>query len=135
MVMEHINYLAVLVAAIAYMLIGGFWFSPMAFGKQWMKEMKFTKKDMKNWHKYTPLILIAANFVVFWVLAFLISFLDATTWLTGASVGFICWLGFIAPMGVSGMLWEKKSFELLLIQNSYCVASFMFFGGMLAVWR
>ena len=31
-----INYLAVLVAAIANMVIGSFWYSPKGFGKQWM---------------------------------------------------------------------------------------------------
>jgi len=132
--MEHINYLAVLVSAVAYTAIGAFWLSPAAFGKQWAKMMKFTKKDMKP-PKYAYLILLATNLVVFWVLAFLISFLGATTWIGGASVAFICWLGFIAPMGVSGMLWEKKSFDLILIQNSYCVVSFMLLGGMLAVWK
>jgi hypothetical protein len=134
MVMEHINYLAVLVSAIAYMAIGAFWFSPLAFGKQWAKMMNYTKKDMKP-IKGAYAILLATNLVVFWVLAFLISFLGATTFVGGASVAFICWLGFIAPMGVSGMLWEKKSFKLILIQNSYCVISFMLIGGLLAVWR
>lgn len=134
MVMEHINYWAVLVSAIVYMGIGAFWFSPMVFGKQWARMMKYTKKDMKT----SPngyLLLFTTDLVVSWVLAFFISFLGAGSWRSGASVGFMCWLGFMAPIGITGMVWEKKSFDLVLLQNSYCVLSLMLLGGLLAVWK
>lgn len=37
MMILNINWLPVLVAAIANMAIGGFWYSPVLFAKQWMK--------------------------------------------------------------------------------------------------
>ena len=39
----NINYMAVIVSAAANFLLGWLWYSPMLFGKQWMKMMGFDK--------------------------------------------------------------------------------------------
>jgi len=49
----EINYLAVLVAAIASMALGFLWYGPL-FGNQWKKLMGFTDKSMKAM-KMTPM--------------------------------------------------------------------------------
>lgn len=42
----HINYLAVLVAAVLNMAIGALWYSPVLFAKPWMKAIGKSMKDM-----------------------------------------------------------------------------------------
>ena len=37
--MHHLNLLAILVAAIATMIVGFLWYSPLLFAKPWMREM------------------------------------------------------------------------------------------------
>src|SRR5688572_1633570 len=41
------NYLAILVAAVAGMAVGFFWYGPL-FGKIWVKLSGFTKEDMEK---------------------------------------------------------------------------------------
>jgi hypothetical protein len=42
---HHVNLLAVLVSAIATMLIGFLWYSPLLFAKPWMREMGYDPAD------------------------------------------------------------------------------------------
>ena len=44
----EVNYLAVLVAAIVNMVVGALWYSPLLFGKAWMKLTGFNKKQLKK---------------------------------------------------------------------------------------
>ncbi len=43
-----LNWFAVIVAALSNFLIGGLWYSPILFGKVWMKENNFSDDDLKN---------------------------------------------------------------------------------------
>ena len=42
-----VNYLSVLIAAIASFVLGWIWHGPI-FGKAWMKETKFSESDKKK---------------------------------------------------------------------------------------
>lgn len=44
----NINYLAVLIAAIVSMIVGGLWYSPILFGKMWTKAMGWNEETMKE---------------------------------------------------------------------------------------
>jgi Protein of unknown function (DUF1761) len=48
---HHINLLAVLVAAIATMVVGFLWYSPLLFAKAWMKEMGYDPNDKAKTEK------------------------------------------------------------------------------------
>src|SRR5215207_9948777 len=43
--LSHVNWLAVLVAAVAYFVLGGLWYSKALFGARWAQLMKL---DMSN---------------------------------------------------------------------------------------
>lgn len=94
-----INYLAVLVAAIASFLFGGVWYGVL--GKQWMAAVEKTEDEIKSAGRSMPLlfgITIAAQLVMAAVLAGLIGHLGSgqvTVWNGLVSAGFV-WLGFVA---------------------------------------
>ena len=48
---SQINYLAVLVAALSTFILGGLWYSPMLFGKAWMRANNFTDADLQTFSK------------------------------------------------------------------------------------
>ena len=48
MAQPAINYLAVLVSAIIGMIIGALWYSPLLFGKLWMKLSGMTEKQLNE---------------------------------------------------------------------------------------
>jgi len=61
------NYLAILVGAAAYMVLGALWFAPFLFGKAWLKGTGKTKEQVMADH--SPM-----NYVVGIVTAFISSY-------------------------------------------------------------
>ena len=45
--MDSLNFLAIIVAAVANLAIGFVWYGPV-FGKQWMKLNNYTEEEMKG---------------------------------------------------------------------------------------
>lgn len=116
-VMEFdINYLAVVGAALAAMVVGMLWHGPL-FGKYWMKLSGFTKDSMKDMSLTANEAMVGGvltSLLKAFVLAhFAIAF--AATGVMGAfTIAFWLWLGFIAPIIANGWLWEGKPFKLFL---------------------
>ena len=44
--MPHINWLAVLAAAISTFVLGGLWYSPALFGRAWMSVNRLNQEDL-----------------------------------------------------------------------------------------
>ena len=133
-----INYFAVFVAALASMVLGAVWFSPLLFVKPWMKLMKFTEKDRgkaqaKCMGKMYALAFLS-NIVMSYVLDIVVHFFGATTLLSGFQVGFWMWLGFIATTMLGGVLWEGKPLKLYAITAGHQLVSLLIMSAILAVW-
>ena len=48
---SSINYFAVLAAAVSTFVLGGLWFSPLLFGKAWMRANNFTEAEVQTFSK------------------------------------------------------------------------------------
>ncbi len=132
-----INYLAVLVAAIAAMVIGALWYSPLMFANQWLKLLGLNEKTMKQMDKYGNagmFCMFVSTLLTSFVLAHFIDFSLATTALAGAITGFWIWLGFVATTFVSMPLFEGKPWGVYLINVGYYLVSFVVMGIILALW-
>jgi len=46
MEMGSVNFVSIIVAALAYMLLGALWYSPVLFGNAWMKGIGKTKEQV-----------------------------------------------------------------------------------------
>ena len=137
MVQPDINYLAVLVSAIAAMVIGALWYSPLLFGKKWM-ELMGVKPDMNNPEMKKKaqrgyVIMFLAVLLMAYVLAHFVDYAGATDWMGGLQLGFWVWLGFNAPVMIGSVLWENKPFSLYLINTGYYLVSFVVMAVILAV--
>ena len=119
---ENMNYLAIGGAALASMAVGMLWYSPVMFGKPWMKMMGFKTSDMKKM-KLSPTASMITGLVTALVLSFVMakfaSTLQISTAAGGAVLGFWVWLGFFATTSLGSVLWENKPFALYLINVSY----------------
>ncbi len=131
-----VNYWAVLVAAIAQMIIGALWYSPVLFRKQWMSLMNLTEESMKSKKKAQRgyVLMFVSALVMCYVLAHFVVYTKATTMLDGMLTGFWLWLGFIATVTLGGFLWEGKSFKLYLLNVTYWLVTLVVTGAILAVW-
>jgi hypothetical protein len=121
-----VNYVAVLLAAIASYAVGALWHSPVGFGKQWMHMMGLTADKMRSMPLTATQAMIIGFFVtllVAFVFALFKGLVGAETISLSLQLGFWVWLGFLAPTLANGWLWEGKSFKLLAFNAAYQLVS------------
>jgi len=131
---EGINLLAVLVAGFAAFVIGSLWYSVL-FGKLWMK-LAGVKKDKKD--PYMPvrfLVYLVGQLVMAFILAHFLIFANAVSYVEGLTTAFWLWLGFIAPITIGGVLWEKKSINLFVLNNVYNLIALGVMSAILIAWK
>lgn len=142
MITPPINYVAVLVAAVAGMVFGFLWYGPF-FGKTWMAIMGFSKESMeqakaKGMGK-TYALMTLGTLVMAYVLAhalvFASTYLQVTGVSAGLTAGFWNWLGFVAPVHMGEQLWGGKPWKLFVINAGYHLVALLLMGVILSVWK
>lgn len=130
----HVNFLAVLVAALASYVIATIWYG-FIFSKLWKKLTGIT--DMKPSPVKIVLVLIG-SLVMSYVLCHSIIFGNAYFHMSGISGGlmggFFGWLGYIAPVTLTTKLYENKPWGLWLLDNAFWFISLLVMGSILSVW-
>ena len=132
---DAVNLLAVLVAAVVAFILGSLWYSPVLFGKQWMKlaGIKKQHKDSNMWLRF--LVYFIGQFIMAFVLAHFIIFTNSMNYVEGLTTAFWLWLGFIAPITIGGVLWEKKSIKLFALNNAYNLIALGLMSVILLAWK
>jgi hypothetical protein len=111
--MEFTNWLGIIAAAVASMVVGYIWYGPL-FGKAWMKLMGI--KDMADKSEMPKIygIMFVASLVTAYVLLLFGASIDTAFWV---------WLGFQAPLLLNSVLFEKKPWNLYFINAGYQLAA------------
>lgn len=136
----HLNYVHVLVVAVAGFVLGCLWSHGPLFGKLWMKEMKFTQETMEAALKRQGMAQFLVKGLVFTLLstfglAVILPALHAPSWRHGVVLG--AFLGLFGP-GVrllNGALWDNRSLKLQMIDLSHEVVVYAAQGALLAAWH
>ena len=122
---ENINYVELLASGVAAMVIGYAWYGPL-FGKIWMKESGVTQAKIEAGKKDMPktysLMFISALLQAF-VLSVIIGLSGATDIMSAATVALWVWLGFVATVKFSDVLFEGKSQTLFGINTGYTLVT------------
>jgi len=130
-----INWLAVIAATLSNFLIGGLWYSPLLFGKQWMNENNFTEEGLK---KSNMAKIFVTTFLFSFIIAFnLAMFLnDSKTEISwGAIAGFLAGFGWVAmSLFIIGQF-ERRTTRYMLIHAGYVTISFVLMGVIIGAWR
>lgn len=133
-----INYLAVLVAAVAGMILGALWFSPLLFGNLWVKLNGMTAAQLEESKKKgmakSYLLAFVGELVTAYVLAHIVDYAGVVTVTQGLQAGFWIWLGFVATTTLGAVLWEGKSPKLYALINGHALLNLLLMGVILAVW-
>src|ERR1051325_5495316 len=133
--MVPINYLAVLVSAIAAFVLGFLWHG-LIFGKVWIRLSGFTEAHMAaakaKGMTGSYILAFVGNLVMAYVLAHAVIFgsayLNTTGVSMGLSAGFWNWIGFIAPVTLGMVLWQGKPWKLWLLNNGYYLLALLVMG-------
>jgi len=137
MVYQQVTVLAVLVSAIAGMALGALWYSPLLFGKAWMRLSGMTQKQLAAAKKQGMAAAYGVTFLGMLVMAFVLAMLlaatGAETVADGALLAFWLWLGFLATTMIGSVLWEKKPFTLYLLNIAHYLVVLVVMTGIL-IW-
>jgi uncharacterized protein DUF1761 len=132
---SSINYFAVLAAALSTFVLGGLWYSPMLFGKAWMRANNFTESDLQTFSKAR---MFGWSFVFSLVMALNLAMFLAgpTTNLTwGMAAGALAGLGWVAMAIAIVGVFENKSWTYIAINGGYMTVAFTIMGAIIGVWR
>ena len=130
----HVNWLAVVAAALSSFLVGGLWYSPLLFVKAWRAEIGVPPDAKASMSSMAP--QFAGTLVLSLIQAGMFAvFLGKQPPLMGAAYGLaagLCWVA--TALGIN-YLYEGKSFRLWLINGGYNVVTFTLYGLILSLWR
>jgi Protein of unknown function (DUF1761) len=140
MTLMSVNLWSVLVAAIATMVLGFIWYSPLLFARPWMLAMGYDPDDKSKMQEMQKsagpsyMISFVASLVSAFVLAKIIHVTTVDTALYGMKIGFAVWLAFVTTVQLTAKLFGNQSTKLYLINTGYQLVCYLAMGAILAVW-
>ncbi len=132
--MEHVNPLAVAVAALTNFMLGGLWYSPLMFLKTWEQESgQAARTNDKGRH---PALVFGLAYVLACVAALFF------TWILGPqpglskaiTQGLIVGLAFVASSFGINYLFGGQSLKLWMINAGYHGVQFFLYGLVFGLW-
>ncbi len=135
--LSEVNFLAVVTAAVATMVLGGLWYGPL-FGRAWMQAHGYTPErleEMKQGMGRAYAVSFVSYLVMATVLAILIRWLGAANLWTGLWLAFLCWLGFAATIGLTAHVFSHRKPAAYLIDAAYQLAYLPAMGAILGAWQ
>ncbi len=133
---SELNWLHILVAAIAYFLLGAIWYSPL-FGKRWIAYQKIDMNDPEA--KKGAATIMFFSFIIMFLttigLAVLVFRLELEEAMSGIKLGLFTGLLFSAAAISISYLYVKKPLGLHLIDGLYHVLGQVIAAVILCIWR
>ncbi len=131
----RINHLAVVVAAIAYWVLGGVWYGVL-FSKPWMALEHMTEEQANSMNPVLPYVItFILNLLIAYALAQICIWRNANTVGRGASVGVLLWIGFLGPINYTTYMYEMRPKELFAINEFFPLAGLVLMGAILGAWK
>jgi hypothetical protein len=128
------NYVAVVVAAIAYWLLGAVWYG-VVFSKPWMALENMSMEQAKSMNPVLPYIIsFLLGALIAYSLAQICIWRNANTVGRGASVGVLLWIGFVGPITYTTYMFEMRPKELFAINQFYPLFGMVLMGAIIGAW-
>jgi len=112
-----VNWIAVVVAAVAIIVVGFIWYLPQVFGTRWAA---LSGRELPSFGQVPPLTYVAGlvtALVTAYVLALFVGATGAATAVDGAIVGLVAWVGFVAAASYNGVLFEGQRMAHWAVNN------------------
>ncbi len=124
------NWLGVLAATAAYWVLGMIWYSPILFGKAWLRltGLKPKPEDMRFAMVAGPILglITSAGLMCF------MSRLHIADVTSGVLLGLTVWFAFVFTTGAGSVVYEKYSTSLLWIHQGYYAVGYALIGAILS---
>ncbi|HJS55220.1 MAG TPA: DUF1761 domain-containing protein [Chitinophagaceae bacterium] len=136
--LSHVNWLAVLVAAVAYFMLGALWYSKALFGTKWAQLVKLdmSNPDLKKGMGGMMISTFVLILVVCFGLATLIVKMGfAHEFTYGVKLGLFTGFAFATTAVSINYVYESKPTNLYLINNGYHILGHVIAATILVLWR
>jgi Protein of unknown function (DUF1761) len=140
MLLMGVNLWAVLAAAVASMIIGFVWYSPILFAKPWMLAMGYDPEDkvriaeMQKTARPKYGISFLASLLTAFVLGKFMLHFGISTYFYGAKVGFEVWIAFVLTVQLTDKLFSNRPLKLFLINTGYQFVCYLVIGAVVSKW-
>lgn len=130
--LSTLNWLAIIVAGVAYFFLGALWYSPLLLGKLFIKY----RGDIGEGGQPIEYLLTLVNgLVAAAVLAIIARLAGAATFIDGLGVGLLVAVGFVLTTNLTFTIFSGPHKMLWVIYSGYKLVGFGLMGVILALWR
>lgn len=135
--LANINWLAVIIAAVAGWLVGAVWYSVLS--KQWLaaqgKTMETAKQDAAGQSLPVLLIIVfVANLIMAVMLSGIMTHVGPFTVRSGMISGALIWFGFVVTAIATNYAFQGRKPMLTVIDGGYWLAVLLVVGGILGAF-
>ena len=129
-----VNLWAVLASALATMVVGFVWYSPLLFARRWTILMGYDPDDkaklaeMQKSAGPSYMLSLVASLVSATVLGKIIVIATVNTPLYGMKVGLAVWLGFVTTVQLTNSLFSRQPAKLYAINTGYQLVCYLAMG-------
>jgi hypothetical protein len=135
--LSHLNWLHVVVAAIAFFILGALWYSPVLFSKPWAKLVNMNMSD-PNVRKGMGSMMFG-SFVLMIIcciaLAVMFSIIHIDTAIGAIKFGLFFGVGFALTAVSISFIYERKPLALYAIDISYLIMGIVIASLVLVLWK
>jgi Protein of unknown function (DUF1761) len=104
----ELNWLAVIVAAVAYWILGAIWYAQAVFGRAWMRAGGIEIQEGQSPGPAIYVIPLIANFLAVLALAMLAAATGSTTTSHAFVLGLVVWGGYAVGLTLLGATFDAR---------------------------
>lgn len=135
----QVNWLGIVLAALSTMLVGGIWYAKAVFGKQWMKMVGLSDKDVETGAAKALGLTLIISFISAYVLAHVAylshAFFDTSFLQDSLMTAFWLWLGLTAGRMVTHDLFERRPTKLTIMNIGNEFVTIMVMGLVIGLFK
>jgi hypothetical protein len=118
----QVNWIAIIVATLVNLVIGGIWYAPKVFGDSWSKIVGLKEEEMKKDAPKAMAGALAMGFILAFVLAHVsyvaAEYFNSSLTMSALNSAFWLWLGVGFTTFVTQGLFERRPLKWTLITSS-----------------
>lgn len=135
MPLVDIDYPAVMAATVVTFAVGALWYSSLLFGPRSTRAPSSEDPSRSPRIGQTAFVSILCQLVMALIVAVLMSLTGFGTLQYGVLLGFLVWLGFAAPLGLTGNVVSGDGIGTWFVDTGYQLVSLLVMGAILGAWR
>jgi len=134
MSVASVNWLAVLACVVFSMVSGSIWYNPATFFKVWWRAIGKSDTDEPGGSPLMWVLTILSSAVESIFMGMLVPALGGASLMSGASIGFLVWLGLVAPTSLVNKLFAGR-YKAWGIEAGNHLINLVVFGAIFGAWH